>query len=875
MVSPIAAATAAAVAADRHKKFYLCAAPRPPDFEELTESVISGFGSLHKAEQVLEKTLDRIQNQHQWQRKSGPGRKSNAEHAIHFYEHVLDELRARTAAAKEESEEKEDEEGTEDNNEADDDNEKEEDDNNEEEEESVEVEDQEEEEEKPTTKEDEQSSKEHDEEESIQEEENPSPSPAKSASTSDTPQKNSSDQCNVCNDTEGRLVVCSSCKLAFHLPCYRPVMEEFPTDPDWRCAYCWLATEPKNSKKRRESAAAVRLMARLRNGNKRRKARQSHEGLNRGGHRKDQEKNERADTEKKEPPAASGNEAKTTGDAKTSPNRSPAAENVKKRKLALLKLADAFTGEIPSPDDEAGRGKRSRKQPTLYDPQMSVPARSWQSDEVGHSDESDSEDEESESTSTRRTVPDGDVYCGFCNDDPQIKLCCFCGCRKCFGKHKKAKLLICDECDEEYHTFCLSPPLDKLPSKKWFCPTCEKKGTTASSDSKTVRSNREAAPPAATVSTTPPAERKSSRKPPQPAEPVVAPPPLQVPIKRGRGRPPKNPEAIAAAAAKFAAMAAAASQAKQQQKSPLKRKRGRPPKSASLQSQQVTTKTVEIRSPDPVATVIHVSRSGRAVKRTSFHDEIDQSEQHLRSERNSFGNQSEMDVGQISGLTKDVAAPNTESLYSTTGSNTPPGTYPAAQDLRASVGESVNQAAGVFSSSTNPVSNPSQMANISSTPTTQQSAISTPLHSASTLPMHGASVVAGKSVPSVPQASTAAAAAALSSGGHTAGTDGDVKVPRRKPGARECVQISRRFGNRVIPQKYSEILFDYCSRGKVEHLIRMRERLDEHARYLELQLAGLEQLVKEKGQSNVTVPVLPEGPDRKLERTIAGEGFEG
>jgi hypothetical protein len=32
------------------------------------------------------------------------------------------------------------------------------------------------------------------------------------------------------------------------------------------------------------------------------------------------------------------------------------------------------------------------------------------------------------------------------------------------------------------------------------------------------------------------------------------------------------------------------------------------------------------------------------------------------------------------------------------------------------------------------------------------------------------------------------------------------KVPRRKPGARECLQISRRFGTQVIPEKYIETL---------------------------------------------------------------------
>jgi hypothetical protein len=84
------------------------------------------------------------------------------------------------------------------------------------------------------------------------------------------------------------------------------------------------------------------------------------------------------------------------------------------------------------------------------------------------------------------------------------------------------------------------------------------------------------------------------------------------------------------------------------------------------------------------------------------------------------------------------------------------------------------------------------------------------------------------------------------------------KTPRRKPGARECMQISRRFGVKVIPEKHMKILLDYCSRGKVEHLIRMRERLDCHSRFLESQIAGLEMMVRERGETHVVVPPLPE-----------------
>lgn len=86
---------------------------------------------------------------------------------------------------------------------------------------------------------------------------------------------------------------------------------------------------------------------------------------------------------------------------------------------------------------------------------------------------------------------------------------------------------------------------------------------------------------------------------------------------------------------------------------------------------------------------------------------------------------------------------------------------------------------------------------------------------------------------------------------------GTTKTPRRKPGARECMQISRRFGVNIIPEKYMTILLDYCRRGKVEHLIKMRERLDCHSRFLEYQLAGLEARVKEVGESKIVVPALP------------------
>jgi hypothetical protein len=102
------------------------------------------------------------------------------------------------------------------------------------------------------------------------------------------------------------------------------------------------------------------------------------------------------------------------------------------------------------------------------------------------------------------------------------------------------------------------------------------------------------------------------------------------------------------------------------------------------------------------------------------------------------------------------------------------------------------------------------------------------------------------------RSAAAAAKSAMAGAGNAAGTG--KKEPRRKPGARECMQISRKFGTDVIDQKYFDILMDYSKRAKVDHLIRMRERLDEHTRFLESQLAGLEALVKKNGEWGGKVP---------------------
>ena len=53
----------------------------------------------------------------------------------------------------------------------------------------------------------------------------------------------------------------------------------------------------------------------------------------------------------------------------------------------------------------------------------------------------------------------------------------FSGCQYCNNnKVDEANLLLCDNedhCSSEMHTYCLWPPLVKVPNTQWFCPQCD------------------------------------------------------------------------------------------------------------------------------------------------------------------------------------------------------------------------------------------------------------------------------------------------------------------------------------------------------------------------------------------------------------------
>uniref|UniRef100_A0A6T7GSI3 PHD-type domain-containing protein n=1 Tax=Bigelowiella natans TaxID=227086 RepID=A0A6T7GSI3_BIGNA len=55
----------------------------------------------------------------------------------------------------------------------------------------------------------------------------------------------------------------------------------------------------------------------------------------------------------------------------------------------------------------------------------------------------------------------------FSEEEIDVAVCQICGC-----EGDTSRLLLCDWCDAGYHTGCLRPSLDRVPSNDWYCPKC-------------------------------------------------------------------------------------------------------------------------------------------------------------------------------------------------------------------------------------------------------------------------------------------------------------------------------------------------------------------------------------------------------------------
>ena len=45
-------------------------------------------------------------------------------------------------------------------------------------------------------------------------------------------------------------------------------------------------------------------------------------------------------------------------------------------------------------------------------------------------------------------------------------------CELCGGMEEEPNILLCDGCDGGFHTYCLTPPLERIPAGDWMCPSC-------------------------------------------------------------------------------------------------------------------------------------------------------------------------------------------------------------------------------------------------------------------------------------------------------------------------------------------------------------------------------------------------------------------
>jgi hypothetical protein len=1035
-------------------------------------------------------------------KRTGPGRKSNAEHAIAFYGYLIGN---KGLADKEDSE--------------------------------------------------------HDTAPSGDDDENVRSDQSSSSKTIDTKEflDQHDDACDVCM-LGGELICCSTCSLVFHKECIRPVVKSIASN--WSCPHCitqGVHNFKRHSKTWKSSATGIRQMKRMKeellSGLEQRKEKDSIQGEVNGEHKgKTSVEESRATNTTKVKSLTNEDNISSLNEEDLNSKNATSEENAKhkdlkgkvrgkiiaaaggnasaassvsstdavsdsKRNLALYKIADSYSN---STESLLVRGRRQRKQPSLYQPQLCADSR-WKSDEKnleadGDDDDNDtdsniieddidrdtdsSEGEQDESKArhinSRRVVKtnkakdsktqmednviicigedavgrkktDGSSFCNFCHDDASILICVFCGCRTCFGKHNKTTLLLCDNCDNEYHIRCLG--LTTVPSaQKWFCPACTKtKGTTTPKLSSTRRASfaRAQASAVEADSETDNSRRGSSNRKsrsssttPTTRTPVAAGTrgtDSEVPEKRSRGRPAKfrveresTPTSSLSPRKRVRTPKAAANsvevmeqqkrsrQSKSTTNAPATtpstgRKRGRPPKNAPTNAPTVRSKSAPPPSlrqrgrpskanPDPVvisskvdstvkkkvpkpttpsstATVkklsnsavsedltkvqesIKVSRvSGRTVKRASFHDEVDEGEQHLRSsksgESQSTNNTSktaplksqEAQTHRTNNKTPEQSEParkkqkleeNTTTQTKATPSETkstksqiktstiiedkeeemadpphiapvrmkpvlqppaphiapvrmkpvlqspappirPPISVPENPKPIEKTGLNAEEAKkSIVDVGTNKEENnePKDLL-VDAAPTIKKEELAQKIQPppTTTLPpiinKPAATIAAKAAVPTdadpkasptipqeLPSSGSAVGTSAISNYPSTSLLDpvaleaavkalpepketkgektGTTKTPRRKPGARECMQISRRFGVNIIPEKYMTILLDYCRRGKVEHLIKMRERLDCHSRFLEYQLAGLEARVKEVGESKVVVPALP------------------
>jgi len=319
---------------------------------------------------------------------------------------------------------------------------------------------------------------------------------------------------------------------------------------------------------------------------------------------------------------------------------------------------------------------------------------------------------------------------------------------------------------------------------------------------------------------------------------------------RPRGRPPKPSPALSSSSPKKAGRA-------------IKRSRSPKPESKYTASSDVgPQKRVRLESPNfenddesssrpgssrslsPIQLVVQKSRSGRTVKSRTFHDEIDEGEQHLKVSRPSSSQERPMKEEVVKAAkippaveifvsepVAKVPVVGSRSLPVPTKPQSPPPSAPSPVVTHViAVAPSevptfptpslailtvtpplplpppvITPSLDVYGTTTvlEPTTMPKSVVPVPSV--ALESSISA--NATKKIPDPGPVI----SPPPIPVAATRPVAPTFPGSSPTnipgASPDGqNAKVPRRKPGARECMQMSRRFGVQVIPQRYMTTL---------------------------------------------------------------------
>ena len=63
-------------------------------------------------------------------------------------------------------------------------------------------------------------------------------------------------------------------------------------------------------------------------------------------------------------------------------------------------------------------------------------------------------------------------------------------CQVCSSRGDEDAMLLCDGCDNGYHTYCTEPPIETVPECDWFCKECDVMESSADSKKVSAKSKR-------------------------------------------------------------------------------------------------------------------------------------------------------------------------------------------------------------------------------------------------------------------------------------------------------------------------------------------------------------------------------------------------